>query len=108
MTALVLRFQNALDDWSRLAHLIEANERIHLQQGLAQLAREALRHATADDQLLSALLAESALLMRFEDRLDRFFFRRIDERAGVHDEHVSVISIGGDPHSALQHAAKHD
>ena len=46
--------------------------------------------------------------MRLEDRLDRFFLRRIDERARVHHQHVGVVSIRGYLHSALQNAAEHD
>ena len=39
----------ALNNLSKLTHLIESYERVHLRQRLAQLAGESLRHATAYD-----------------------------------------------------------
>ena len=42
----------AFDNRSKFAHLIEPDERIDLRQLLAQLVREALRHAAAHYQLL--------------------------------------------------------
>ena len=38
--------------------------------------------------------------MRLENRLDRFLFRRIDERAGIHDQHIRLLRVGGDLHAA--------
>ena len=52
--------------------------------------------------------AQSALLMRLEDRVDGFLLRRIDERAGVDDEHIRFFGVGGDLHPVLQDAAEHD
>ena len=36
---------------------------------------------------------EPARLMRLEDGLDRFLLRRVDEGAGVHDEHVGLVRV---------------
>ena len=46
--------------------------------------------------------------MRLEDRVDRFFLRGIDERAGVHHEDVGLLGDGSDFHSVLQHTPEHD
>ena len=46
--------------------------------------------------------------MRFENRADRFFLGRIDKRAGVDDEHVSLLRARCNFHPALQNAAEHD
>ena len=46
--------------------------------------------------------------MRLEDRLDRFFLGRIDEGAGVHDQDIGFVGVGGDLHPALEHAAEHE
>ena len=46
--------------------------------------------------------------MRRQNRVDRFFFGRIDEGAGVDDEHVGVVRRRSDFHSALEHASEHD
>ena len=46
--------------------------------------------------------------MRAQDGLDRFFLSRIDERAGVDDEHVRLVSRRRDFHSARQDASQHD
>ena len=46
--------------------------------------------------------------MRFQNRLNRFFFGRIDKRAGVHHEHVGFIGARGNFHPTLEHAAEHD
>ena len=46
--------------------------------------------------------------MCIKDCVDRFFLRRIDERARVHHENVGFLGDGRDLHSALQNAAEHD
>ena len=39
----------------------------------------------------SGRFPEPALLMRLENRLDRFLLRRIDKRAGVHDQDIRLV-----------------
>ena len=97
-----------LDDFSGVGDLVEADEGVHLGHLAREFLRKTLRHAAADDQFLPGFLAQAALLVRLEDRLDGFLLRGVDERAGVHDEHVGVFRICGDLHAALDHAAKHD
>ena len=46
--------------------------------------------------------------MRFQNRRDRFFLGRINERAGVDHEHVGFIGLRRNLHPALEHAAQHD
>ena len=53
--------------------------------------RKALRHAAAHDQLLVRPFPQPALLMRLKNRLDRFLLCRIDEGAGVHDQHIGLV-----------------
>ena len=52
-------------------------------------------------------LAVALLLRHLEDRVDRFLLRAVDERAGVHDEHVSVLGVGRDLVSRLLGEAQH-
>src|SRR6266404_2817860 len=93
---------------AKLTHLVQSNERIDLRQLLAQLVRKPLRHTAAHDQFLIWSLAKSALLMRIENRIDRFLLGRIDERARVHDQHVGFLRARCDFHSALQNTPEHD
>jgi hypothetical protein len=57
---------------------------------------------------LPGLFPEAALLVRIEDCFDRFLLGRIDEGAGVDDQHICFIRTGGDFHSVLQNASEHD
>lgn len=66
---------NFLYNRSKLTDLIEADKRLHLRHLLPQFSRKPLRHAAAHDQLLVRSFAQPALLMRFQNRLNRFFFR---------------------------------
>jgi hypothetical protein len=97
-----------LRDGAEILHLIEPDKRVDLRQLLAQLSRESLRHTAAHDQLLTGTAGEAALLMRIEDRFDRLFLRRVNEGAGVHHQHVGFLSIRGNLHAVLHHAAEHD
>ena len=79
--------------WKILAccrNLIQPHERIDLRQLLRKLFAVALGEATADHQLLTR--PSTSLQNRFYG----FLFRGLNETAGVHDEHVGVISIGRD------------
>ena len=101
-------FEDLLHNRAKLAHLIESDERIDFRQLRAQFVREPLRHAAAHDQSLMWPLIKSALLMRAENRIDRFLLGRIDERTGVHHQHIGLLCVRRDFHSALQNAAEHD
>ena len=88
-------------DRPHLTHLIQADECIDLRKRLAKLRRKTLRHAAAYDQLLTRLFSQSPLLMRIENRIDRFFLCRIDEGAGIDHKHIGFLGNGGDFHSVL-------
>ena len=97
------------DDVAGLGDLVQTHEGIDFRQLFGQLGGKALRHAAADDQPLPRPAArEPAVLMRLEDRLDRFLLRGVDERAGVDDEHVGILRGGGDLHAVRAHTAEHD
>src|SRR5216110_1249819 len=65
---------NSLDDISKLADLIETDERVDLWQLVTQFSRKPLRHAAAYYQFLIRPLVQAALLMCFQNGLNRFFF----------------------------------
>ena len=75
MAAIILDSQDPPDDRAHLGHLVETDEGVDLGKRLAQFTRKTLRHASAHDQLLARFFPESALLMRIQNRLDRFFLR---------------------------------
>ena len=100
---------NALDDRAQFAHLIEPDESIHFRQ-LLRAVRAAKR---CDMQPLTisfwfGRFLQPAFLMRLQNRLDRFFLGRIDEGAGVDDQDIRFVSVGGDLHPSLQNAPEHD
>jgi hypothetical protein len=57
---------------------------------------------------LPRLFPEAALLVRIEDGFDRFLLGRINERAGIHHQHIRLIGAGGDFHPVLQSTSEHD
>ncbi len=46
--------------------------------------------------------------MRSQDRIDRFFLGRINERARVYDQNVGLVGGRRNFHAALQHASEHE
>ena len=75
----------ALDD---LRHFAGAEHRVDLRNLLLQLVAIALGQAAGDDQ--PPARAVLLVLRHLEDGVDRLLLRRVDERAGVDDEHVGV------------------
>jgi hypothetical protein len=59
----------------------------------------ALDHASdGDDGLtLSVFLAVAG----FDYRVDRFLLRRVDEAAGVHENDIGVVCVGGETRAAI-------
>ncbi len=100
--------EDAPNDVASLRHLVQPHERIDFRQLLDQLAGKPLRHAAADDEPLARPALHSTLLMRLEDRFDGFLLRGVNERAGVHDQHVGILRGGGHVHALGAHAAEHD
>src|SRR5205085_311633 len=66
--------QHPFDNRAELVDLIEPDKCIDLGQRNAHFLRKALRHAATHDQFLIRAFAQAALLVRLQDRLDRFFF----------------------------------
>src|ERR1700731_3222632 len=46
--------------------------------------------------------------MCFQNCVDGFFFRPVDERASVKNQNICFLSVTGDFHTLLQNASKHD
>ena len=92
----------------RIGDLVNADKRIHLGHLGGELLGKPLGHAPGDNQLLARLLfAKAPVLMGFENGIDGLLLGRVDERTGVHNEHVGFVRLGGDLHAALQDAAQH-
>ena len=70
-----------------------------------QLLAVALGEAAGDDQARAAPIP--LLLGHFEDRVDRFLLGVVDERAGVHDDHVGLRWRGRDLVARLLREAQH-
>ena len=86
--------------------LVEVDEVVHLGQVAAQVVGVALDHAAGDDQAFEP----AALLVfgRFEDRLDRLLPRRLDEGAGVDDDHVGLGRVANELPARPREVAEHD
>ena len=69
----------------------EPRHEVHLGQGVAQLVAVALGHAAGHDQAG----AVPAPVGEGQDGVDRLLAGRIDEGAGVHDDEVGRLRIGG-------------
>ena len=83
-----------------------AVDRVDLGNFFLQLVAIALGHAAGDDELAAGgLLLE---LGHLEDRVDGFLLGAIDERAGVHHQHVGLRRVGGDLVPILLGHAEHD
>ena len=100
--------EDLLDERARIGDLVHADKSIHLGHFGGEFLGKALRHAPGDDQFLMRLFpAQPAVLMGFKDRADGFLLCRVDEGAGIDDQHIGCIRIGSDLHAALENAAQH-
>ncbi len=88
------------------AEFVGADQRVHLGQLFPDVRPVALHQAARHDQLLRL----AGLLVRghFENRVDRFLLGRVDETAGVDDEHVGLVRVGGELMPARGELAHHD
>ena len=95
----------ALDRAQDVLHLAGAQRRVDLGDLLAQLLVVALGQAARDDQ---APRAPRLLLARhLQDGVDRLLLGAIDERAGVHDDHVRVLRVRDQGMAARLQAPEH-
>ena len=73
---------------------------------LLDLVAVALDEASGNDELLS--LAAGLKTGHLEDGIDRLLFGRIDEGAGVDDQHVGGFGIADDARAGVVEQAHHD
>ena len=101
-------FENAAEDCAGFGYLIESDEGVHFREFADEVGRESLGKAAADDDFSIGALALVALAGGFQNGIDRFLFRGIDESAGVHDEYIRFGGVGGDFESLGFCGAEHD
>ena len=82
-----------------------ADEYVDLGHRRRKLGGVALRQTSCDHQPL----AETALLdlRRVEDRVERLLLRRLDKRAGVHQQDLRLFGIERDLETGRGQCAKH-
>ena len=99
-----------LDDRRDLGHLVQTDEGVDFVMQVArEIFREPLAHAARHDELLLlAALLQPLVLVHFEDVADRLLLGRVDERAGVDDDHVGLFGLGNHHHARLMQMAHHD
>ena len=73
-------------------HLGRAEEEVDLGELARELGLVALDHASNGDDRLARAVGLAA--PGVDDRVDRLLLRRVDEAAGVDDDHVGVIELG--------------
>ncbi len=67
-------------------HFAGADHRVDFRNLLPNIVAVALDHASGDDQFLG--FAEFLVLGHLQNRIHRFFLRRLDETARIHHQHV--------------------
>ena len=96
-----------IDDVIYALDLIDAHEGVDFGKQVRKFFTETLRQTTGDDEALATILS-LANFVGFENRVDAFLLRGIDERAGVHDDDVRSGCVIGDLHAAFDEGAEHD
>src|SRR5262249_39483369 len=71
--------------------LVGADERIALRNLLGDVAAIPPHQAARHNQLLCT--ADLLVLGHFENGVDRFYLRGIDEAAGVHDQYIGLVGM---------------
>ena len=99
------RLLGAFDRADDFRHVACPENGIDLGNLRAQLVAIALAQAAGDDQALAG--ARLLVLGELENRVDRLFLRRVDERARVHDQHVGLGRIRRQRVAALLREAHH-
>ena len=83
--------EHTLDDRAQFAHLIEPDESIDFRQSTRAVRRRNAATCSRSRSIFGPVCSLAALLMRFQNRFDRFFLGRIDERAGVNHQHIRFV-----------------
>ena len=88
-----IRFQ-PFADGDDAFQFVGADEGVDFGQFLADIAAVAFDQAAGDDQFAGA--ADFLVLGHLEDGVDRFLLGGVNEAAGVDDEYVGLIGMGGE------------
>ena len=99
--------QRVSDDLSDSGNLVNAHERIHLGKELGEFLAKTLRQAAGNDNPLATVLS-LAQLGGFQDGIDAFLLRGIDEGAGIDDDHIRLRGVVGNFGAIFQQRAEHD
>jgi hypothetical protein len=86
--------------------LVEPDEGVDLGQALGEFVPVALNHASRDDQALQS--AGFLQLSGFQNGVDRFFARGLDEAARVDDDDLGFLRILDELASRTVEVAQHD
>ena len=82
------------------------DHRVDLGDVFLDFVAIALDQASGDDQLLR--FSMGLVASHLEDGVDRFLFGRVDEGAGIDDQHVGSGGIVGDARAGVVEQAHHD
>ena len=96
----------AVDGLNDVFDLAGADDRVHFGNLLANLVAKALDQAAGDDQALRA--AEFLVFGHLQDGVDGFLLRRLDEAAGIDDEHVGFVGARRQFVAVARQNAHHD
>ena len=88
--------------------LVEAHERVDLGKLRGKIGGIALREAAADDEFLAGLRPVETATVRLQDGPDALFLGGIDEAAGIHQNHVGFVGLGGEFVTMTLGISKHD
>ena len=87
--------QQPVKEGSRPLDLIEPHEGVDLGQLDGEIGGIALGEAPSDDELLPRLGPVETAAMSLKDGPDAFLLGRIDEAAGIHQDHIGLVGLGG-------------
>ena len=87
--------EQAVKKSSRPLDLVETHEGINLWKLDGEIGCIPLRKTPPDDEFLSGFGTVKAATMCFEDRPDALLLGRIDESAGIDQDHVCFVGLRG-------------
>ena len=96
-----------LDDIAHLGDLVDAHEGVYFRQQFGQLLSKSLGQAARHDQALASIPGFPQL-GRLQDGIDAFLLSRVDEGAGVDDEHIGLGGVVRELGPTLEERAEHD
>ena len=87
--------EQAVEKGTGSLDLIEPHEGVDLGQLDGEIGGIALGEAPSDDELLPRLGPVETAAMSLKDGPDAFLLGRIDEAAGIHQDHIGLVGLGG-------------